>query len=134
MLSLSAATRIFLCREAVDFRKAHDGLVAIIRDQLEENVFEGGVFAFMNKRRDRIKLIEWDCNGLWLHYKRLEKGTFKWSAPGTENKVAMSRADLSMLLEGIDLKAGKQRPHFAEQFRIRRREDEGRKTVSAARC
>ena len=134
MLSLSTSTRIFLCREAVDFRKAHDGLVAVIRDQLAEDVFEGGVFVFLNKRRDRIKLIEWDCNGLWMHYKRLEQCTYRWSAPGTAIKVAMSRAELSMLLEGIDLKAGKIRPHFADQVRIKRREDEGRTTAPATRC
>jgi len=114
VLSLAAPTRIFLCREPVDFRKAHDGLTAIIRDQLGEDIFAGGVFVFLNKRRDRIKLFEWDRNGLWLHYKRLEKWTFKWTPVGTSNTVVMSRAELSMLLEGIDLKAGKFRPHFTE--------------------
>ena len=134
MLTLTSSRKIFLCREAVDFRKAHDGLVAIIRDQLAEDVFEGGIFVFLNKRRDRVKLIEWDGNGLWMHYKRLEKGTFKWAASGSENKVAMTRADLSMLLEGIDLKAGRLRPHFATEFRIKGREEKRRQTVTATRC
>ncbi len=133
MLSLSIPSRIFLCRAPVDFRKAHDGLVAIIRDQLGEDVFAGGIFVFLNKRRDRVKLIVWDGNGLWLHYKRLEKGTFKWVATGTSNKVAMTRADLSMLLEGIDLKAGRFRPHFAEGIRINTRGDQGQEQSSAAR-
>ena len=66
MLSLLASTRIFLCRDPVDFRKAHDGLVAIIRDELSEDVFSGGIFVFLNKRHDRVKLIEWDRNGLWV--------------------------------------------------------------------
>lgn len=118
MLSLSSAARIFLCREPVDFRKSHDGLVAIIRDHLGEDVFAGGVFVFLNKRSDRVKLIEWDRNGLWLHYKRLEKGTFRWSSPGRQEKVKMTRAELSMLLEGIDLKAGRMRPHFETELRI----------------
>lgn len=118
MLTLSGWTRIFLCREPVDFRKAHDGLLAVVRDELEENIFAGGIFVFLNKRRDRIKLLEWDRNGLWLHYKRLEKGTFKWVAAGTSNKVSMTRAELSMLVEGIDLKAGKIRPHFTDGIHI----------------
>jgi transposase len=133
VLSLPTATTIFLCREPVDFRKAHDGLTSIIRDELGEDVFAGGVFVFLNKRRDRIKLIEWDRNGLWLHYKRLEKGTFKWVSAGTSNKVAMTRAELSMLLEGIDLKAGKFRPHFADGIRITGRGNERREGSSAAR-
>jgi len=136
VLSLPASTSIFLCREPVDFRKAHDGLTAIIRDELGEDVFAGGVFVFLNKRRDRIKLIEWDRNGLWLHYKRLEKGTFKWPTSCTSNKVALTRADLSMLLEGIDLKAGKYRPHFADGVRISVRGSEQQEGGSAAqhRC
>ncbi len=133
MLSLSASTTIFLCREPVDFRKAHDGLTAIVRDELGEDIFSGGIFVFLNKRRDRIKLLAWDKNGLWLHYKRLEKGTFKWVSLGTSNKVAMTRAELSMLLEGIDLKAGRMRPHFTDGIRINGRGDEQRQEEASAR-
>ncbi len=114
MLSLAASTRIFLCREPVDFRKAHDGLTAIVRDQHGEDIFAGGVFVFLNKRRERIELLAWDGNRLWLHYKGLERGTFKWTPVGTSNTVVMSRAELSKLLEGIDLKVGKFRPHLTE--------------------
>ena len=123
MLSLSASTRIFLCRQPVDFRKAHDGLVSVVRDDLDENVFTGGIFIFLNKRRNRIKLLAWDRNGLWLHYKRLEKGTFKKVIAGASNKLELSRAELSMLLEGIDLKAGRIRPHFADEIRIDSRDE-----------
>jgi len=133
VLNLSGSTKIFLCRAPVDFRKAHDGLLAIVRDKLDEDIFAGAVFVFLNKRRDRIKLLEWDRNGLWLHYKRLEKGTFRWVAPGSSSKVAMTRADLPMLLEGIDLKAGKIRPHFADGIRINERGEERQEARSAAR-
>jgi transposase len=133
VLNLSGSTKIFLCRAPVDFRKAHDGLLAIVRDNLDEDIFAGAVFVYQNKRRDRIKLLEWDRNGLWLHYKRLEKGTFRWVAPGTSSKVVMTRADLSMLLEGIDLKAGKIRPHFADGILINGRGEERQEARSAAR-
>ena len=118
MLNLPASTKIFLCREPVDFRKAHNGLFAIVRDQLAENIFEGGLFVFLNKRRNGVKILEWDGNGLWLHYKRLEKGTFSWLPQSAELKVPMTRAELSMLLEGIDLKAGKYRRYFADELGI----------------
>ena len=133
MLSLSGTAKIFLCRAPVDFRKAHDGLLAVVRDMLDEDIFAGAVFVFLNRRRDRIKLLEWDRNGLWLHYKRLEKGTFRWVASGTSNKVAMTRADLSMLLEGIDLNAGKIRPHFADGIGINERGEDRKEASSAAR-
>ncbi|MBC8451136.1 MAG: IS66 family insertion sequence element accessory protein TnpB [Planctomycetes bacterium] len=133
MLSLSARQKIFLCREPVDFRKAHDGLVAIVRDELGADVFCGDLFVFLNKRRDRVKLLVWDQNGLWLHYKRLERGTFRWVVCEEAKKIALSRADLSMLLEGIDLKAGKIRPHFADVISIDGRGEEQEARGSAAR-
>jgi len=117
----------------VDFRKAHDGLVAVVRDELGDDVFAGGIFVFLNKRRDRIKLLEWDRNGLWLHYKRLEKGTFSWVVAGTSSKVTMTRADLSMLLEGIDLKAGRMRAHFTDVISVNGRDEGKGEARSAAR-
>jgi len=118
MLNLPASTKIFLCREPVDFRKAHNGLFAIVRDQLDANIYEGGLFVFLNKRRNGIEILEWDDNGLWLHYKRLEKGTFTWLPKNGELKIQLTRAELSMLLEGIELKAGKYRRYFAYDLGI----------------
>ncbi len=66
MLSLPASVRVFLCREPVDFRKAHDGLVAIVREKLAADPLVGSLFVVLNRRRDRIKLLQWDGNGLWV--------------------------------------------------------------------
>lgn len=118
MLSLPAQVRIFAATAAVDFRKAHDGLVAIVRDTFGHDPFDGALFVFFNKRRDGIKLLLWDHNGFWLFYKRLECGTFKVLDGSDSATLAIDRAELSMLLEGIDLKAGKRRAHFADGFRI----------------
>jgi len=133
VLGLQVSTKIFLCREAVDFRKAHDGLAAIVRDHLGEDLFAGGIFIFLNKRRDRIKLLEWDKNGLWLHYKRLEKGTFRWPVKSSSRKVALNRTELSMLLDGIELKAVRTHQHFTDSIRIHGRDAEQRKGRAAAR-
>jgi transposase len=114
MLSLPSSVRIFLAREPVDFRKAHDGLHAIVREQFGDDPLSGHVFVFLNKRADRVKLLVWDRNGFWLFYKRLERGTFHASAKGDGARVEVSRAELMMLLEGIDLNQGKMRRHFAE--------------------
>ena len=66
MLSLSGQQAIFACTTPVDFRKQHDGLVALAREQLETDPFDGSVCVFFNKRRDRIKLLLWDGNGFWV--------------------------------------------------------------------
>ena len=125
MLSLPGSIRIFLATAPVDFRKAHDGLVAIVRDQLHDDPFDGSVFLFLNKRRDRVKLLLWDRNGFWLLYKRLERGTFRPIEQRGERRVEVSRAELSMLLEGIDLEAGKIRRHFADGVHIQARGGSG---------
>lgn len=130
MLSLPAQVRIFAATTPIDFRKAHDGLVAIVRDGFEHDPFDGSLFVFFNKRRDRIKILLWDRNGFWLHYKRLERGTFKALCDKGEGKQRIDRAELAMLLEGIDLEKGKRRAHFAEGVRIKDRADEGESRTS----
>jgi transposase len=122
VLSLPAAIRIFLGVGAVDFRKAHDGLLAIVRDRFGEDPFEGSLFVFFNRRRDRIKLLLWDRNGFWLFYKRLERGTFHFEVSPGEKRVELRRAQLAMILEGIDLNRGKFRRHFDDVFYVAPRE------------
>lgn len=125
MLSFPAQVRIFAARDPVDFRKAHDGLVAIVRDHFCDDPFDGSLFVFFNRRRDRIKLLLWDRNGFWLFYKRLERGTFRMLVGGEGKRSELRRHDLSMILEGIDLEKGKLRRHFAEGVRIEGRRGEG---------
>ena len=118
MLSLPSQVSIYACTSPVDFRKQHDGLVAIVRSELGSNALDGSLFAFFNRRRDRIKLLLWDRNGFWLFYKRLERGTFERLRSSDSKRLAISRAELSMLLDGIELGKGKKRAHFADVLRI----------------
>lgn len=117
MLSFPSSIRIFIARHPVDFRKAHDGLVAIVRDQFGDDPFDGSVFVFLNRRFDRVKVIHWDRDGLWLHYKRLEEGRFKLRLDGTEDRVEIARPQLAMLLDGIDLERRKIRGPYEVQLR-----------------
>ena len=121
MLTLTGATRVFLARSAIDFRKAHDGLCAIVRDEFRDDPFLGGVFVFWNKARDRIKFLLWDRNGFWLLYKRLERGTFPFDVRGEGARVEITRAQLTMILEGIDGRSAKIACHFATPLAIRSR-------------
>ena len=126
MLTFTAQVRIYLYREPVDFRKAHDGLVAIVRAALRADPLDGSFYVFLNRARDRVKFLQWDGNGLWLHYKRLEKGTFRMPATCSNGTARITRADLAMLIDGIELKKGKINRRFAESVEVQKRtSDEG---------
>lgn len=120
MFGLSPAVRLFVATEAVDFRKAHDGLCSLIRDHLGADPFSGDVYVFFNRSRNRIKLLVWDGNGFWLHYKRLESGCFEslaGSGSGHGKSLRIERAQLALLLEGIDLESCRMWKHFARSAR-----------------
>lgn len=132
MLSFPASIRIFIARDPVDFRKAHDGLLAIVRDQFGDDPFDGSVFLFLNRRRDRIKVLHWDRDGFWMHYKRLEKGTYGLDLDGTGRRIELSRPQLAMLLEGIDLERRKIRKPFDRAARSGERGRHGDRTATAS--
>jgi transposase len=128
VLSLAGAARIYLCRTPVDFRKAHDGLCALVRDQFRDDPFSGDVFVFHNGAKDRVKLLVWDRNGFWLLYKRLEKGTFPFGIGGEGARVEIDRAQLAMLLDGIEWKSAKRSCRFSPVFVIKGRDGTARRS------
>ena len=101
MISLPAGTNIWIAAGVTDMRRGFTGLSAVVQTALRQNPFEGHVFVFRGKRGDLIKLLWWDGDGLCLFAKRLERGRFLWPQ-ANEGAVSLSRAQLSMLLEGID--------------------------------
>jgi transposase len=123
MLSFAGATRVFLCRSVIDFRKAHDGLCGLVRNEFGDDPFAGDVFVFFNKAQDRIKLLFWDRNGFWLFYKRLERGKFPFDVRGEGVRLEISRAQLSMILEGIDGRSARFASHFSTSVAIQSRGD-----------
>lgn len=114
MFRLSPTLAVYVHREAVDFRKSVNGLVAIVEQSLRLDVFAPACFVFGNKRHDKIKLLGWQKNGFWLCYKRLEADRFVW--PRAETAVlTLSVEQLHWLLDGIDLAA--LRGHHSLTFR-----------------
>lgn len=101
MIPLSSLTRIFLACGATDMRKGFDGLAVLVQQVLQQNPHSGALFAFRGKRGDLVKLLWYDGQGLCLFSKRMDRGRFVWPATAT-GMVAMTAAQLSMLLEGID--------------------------------
>lgn len=101
MISPPPGTRIWIAAGVTDLRRGFDGLAALVQTQLQADPFSGHVFACRGRRGDRIKLLWWDGDGLCLFAKRLERGRFIWPQ-ATGSTVALTPAQLSMLLEGID--------------------------------
>jgi transposase len=100
MLSLTAATRIYLYRAPCDMRKSFDGLCGLIRSELGADPLSGSLFVFLNRHRNMVKLLYWDRDGMAIWYKRLERGTFTPPAFGSAGNQ-IDRRELSMLLEGV---------------------------------
>jgi transposase len=129
VLSISRTTRVFLATEPTDMRKGFDGLFALVENVIREDPFSGHLFVFRNRRRDRLKVLWWDADGLAIFYKRLERGNYQFptdsvvsksgttlsgaTKSGTTSSRCEIRSDeLSLLLAGIDLGSVKRRRRY----------------------
>jgi len=110
VLSLPPSVRIFVACGATDLRKSFDTLSVLVQDVLGQDPLSGHLFAFFNRRRDRVKLLVWDRTGFWLFYKRLEEGTFRLQEAG--QSMELSVRDLLLVLEGIELREVWQRRRY----------------------
>jgi len=97
-----------VCTASTDMRKSFDGLCALVQSVLKQDPFSGHLFVFLNRRRDKVKILYWDRSGFFLLYKRLEEGTF-WMPERTE----IGARELLMVLEGIEACAVRQRRRYA---------------------
>jgi len=113
MLSLSSRQRYFLYRGVTDMRKGFNGLSGLVRSHMSQDLLSGDVFIFLNKRRDRIKLLVWDRNGFVVWYKVLEQGTFELPGAGNDT-LELSWTDLQLLLEGIEIKSVRRRKRYQQ--------------------
>jgi transposase len=111
MFGLSAAVRVYLAKEPADMRRSFDGLSALVAGPLALDPLSGHLFVFLNKRRDRVKILYWDRDGLAVWAKRLERGTFR--IPDAAGRVEMTTAELAALLAGIDLDTARRRTRYA---------------------
>jgi transposase len=114
MLSFPAPTRVYLCATAVDLRKSFDGLCGLVESVFQRDVLEGHLFLFINRRRDRIKAMWWDRDGLVIWYKRLESGTLEVPPrAGDAQQLELDATELAMLLGGVSLASVKRRKRFS---------------------
>ena len=108
-------SRVHLCREPVDMRKSIDGLAALVSHVLKANPFSAELFVFVNRQRNKLKILAWDQSGFILLYKRLERERFHWPKLGVEATVTITGQQLNWLLDGYNLNAMK--PHAALTYR-----------------
>jgi len=114
MLSFSSQQRYFLYRQPTDMRKGFNGLSGLVRQHISHALLSGDVFIFLNKRRDRIKLLVWDRTGFVVWYKVLERGTFELPA-SEKDSLELSWTDIQLLLEGIEIKSVKRRKRYRQR-------------------
>ena len=103
-----ANLRIFVCSQPADMRKSFDGLSCICKEFLGQDPTSGQVFVFFNRRRDQVKALWWDLSGFAIWYKRLEAGRFHFAS----RQGVISQAELSMILEGIEIKDARRYRRF----------------------
>jgi transposase len=105
MMSL-AGKKVYLACGKTDMRKQINGLAEIVEGHFNLDPFDGALFVFCNGGRDRLKILEWDGDGFWLYFKRLEKGRFRWPEAGEESTMVLTGEELSYLLGGtrVELK------------------------------
>lgn len=115
MLSFSSRQRYFLYGAPTDMRKGFSGLSGLVGEHIDHELLSGDVFIFVNRRRDRIKLLMWDVTGFALYYKQLERGTFELPCGAKLGSVELNWSDLVMLLEGIEFKSIKRRKRYQKR-------------------
>ena len=114
MISLPHPVRVFLHTPATDLRKGFDGLSGLVTTAFSQEPTSGHLFLFVNRRRDRLKILSWDRgDGLAIWYKRLEIGSFQLPVTSPETvSIAMTPTQLSLILSGIDLRSARQRKRY----------------------
>ncbi len=114
MLTLAANLRIYLHTQPTDMRKSFDGLSGLVRSVFQADPTDGSLFLFINRRRDRIKMLWWDRDGLAQFYKRLESGTFEMlQADDASAVLEIDATQLAMLLGGVTLQSAQRRKRYA---------------------
>lgn len=114
MIQLPGSVRVYLCLTACDMRKSFDGLHAMVREYLELDVFAGHLFVFASRRKDRVKILYWDRDGLAMWSKRLEQGTYAVPLGNSaeEHRREITVQELGALLSGIDLEKAERRKRY----------------------
>lgn len=125
MLTISPAVKIFLYADVADLRRGYDGLASIVENSMEENPLSGYIYIFLNRRRNRIKLLYWAVDGYAIWMKRLERGSFELVHPESPEtkRIEITASQLALILEGIELSSVRRRKRYQRPPAAARRAD-----------
>jgi len=112
MLSVPPGVSIFLRTAPTDLRKGFDGLSGIVRSAFGADPLDGSLFLFINRRRDRLKILHFDGTGYWLYYKLLEAGTFE-VIESEDHCLCLDATQFAMLLGGVSLVGARRRKRYS---------------------
>ena len=105
--------KIFLATEPVDMRKSINGLAAIVQNDFDLDLYENAMFVFINRAKDKVKILYWDQDGFIVYYKRREQGRFAWPSRFHEGKVnEVTYRDLQQFLKGLMMESYIPKPSF----------------------
>jgi len=117
MLSFGSK-KVYLCCGHTDMRKSINGLAALVEHSFKLDPFEEAAFVFCNRSRDRLKILEWDGDGFWLYFKRLEQGRFRWSEAGAEATMTLTGEELNILVGSAKVESKLKRKTLGENCAI----------------
>lgn len=113
MFTLSSSNKFHLYIHPTDMRRSFDGLSGLVQNNLEQNPCNGDVFIFINKGRDKIKLLHWQGISFTLYYKRLEQGTFELPQyDSTIGSITLNYAQIVMIVDGLSIKNIQKRKQY----------------------
>lgn len=113
MLQLSSSVKYYWYNGAADMRKSFDALCGIVNQHMQLNILQVGVYIFVNKKRNQIKLLTWEGDGLSIYYKRLEKGVYELPVINAGNQSAsIDMVQLQLILQGIVLSSVRTKKRF----------------------
>ena len=103
-MNATHTTKIYVYTSVTDMRKGVHGLSGIVRNEFAADPTNGSLFVFLNRRRDRLKILHFDGGGFWLYYRLLEAGTFEELKQPTQScYLIIDGTQLAMLLSGVSL-------------------------------
>lgn len=102
MLDLAGGTTVYLACGVTDLRKSYNGLAAIIKLKFHLDPYSRCMFAFCNRKRTSIKILQWDGSGFWILMKKLDRNSFHWpDTPDELQKVTLK--EMHWLCDGLSL-------------------------------
>ncbi|MGJ9386039.1 IS66 family insertion sequence element accessory protein TnpB [Salipaludibacillus sp. CF4.18] len=99
MINDQKVENVYLAKGITDLRKSIDGLAAIVQEGFDLDPFSPSIFVFCNRKRDKLKILKWEHNGFWLHYRRLEEGRFAWPEEDRKSPMPISYRQLRWLTD-----------------------------------